>query len=54
MLWLGIYFTGFDVVHWLVYIPAVMALFAFATGICPGQIMICKRRELFKKLKAKR
>jgi len=54
MLWLGIYFTGFDVVHWLVYIPAVMALFAFVTGICPGQIMICKRRELFKKLKAKR
>lgn len=53
MLWAGIYFTGFDVVHWLIYVPAVMSVFAFATGFCPGQIMICKRRELFKKWRDK-
>jgi len=53
MLWVGIYLTGFSVVHWLIYIPATMAVFALVTGICPGQIMICKRREWFKKLKTK-
>ncbi len=52
MLWIGIYLTGFDVVHWLIYVPATMAVFAFITGICPGQIMICKRREWFKKLRS--
>jgi len=40
MLWSGIYFTGFGVVHWLIYIPAVMALFAFSTGLCPGMFLI--------------
>ena len=54
MLWIGIYLTGFDVVHWLVYVPAVMAVFAFVTGICPGQIMICKRRDFFKKLRSQK
>ena len=52
MLWIGIYLTGFDVVHWLIYVPATMAVFAFATGICPGQVLICKRREWFKKLRS--
>ena len=40
MLWIGIYLTGFDVIHWLVYIPAVMSVFAFATGLCPGMFLI--------------
>ena len=40
MLWIGIYFTGFDVVHWLIYIPAVMSVFAFITGLCPGMFLI--------------
>lgn len=47
MLWSGIYLTGFNVVHWLIYIPATMALFAFVFGACPGMLMICKRREWF-------
>lgn len=49
MLWIGIYLTGFDVVHWLIYIPAILALFALFTGICPGMLFICKRREWFRK-----
>ena len=40
MLWIGIYLTGFDVVHWLIYIPAVMSVFAFITGLCPGMFLI--------------
>lgn len=49
MLWTGIYLTGFGVVHWLIYIPATLALFAYATGRCPGMYLICRRREWFKK-----
>ncbi|MCH9741011.1 MAG: hypothetical protein K0U38_09265 [Epsilonproteobacteria bacterium] len=40
MLWIGIYLTGFDVVHWLIYVPAIFALFAFLTGLCPGMFLI--------------
>ncbi len=40
MLWLGIYFTGFEVVNVLIYIPAVMSVFAFVTGLCPGMMLI--------------
>lgn len=47
MLWIGIYLTGFDKVHWLIYVPAVMAVFAFATGLCPGRWFICRRAEWF-------
>lgn len=35
-LWLGIWHTGFSVASWILYIPAVMFVFAGATGICPG------------------
>ena len=38
VLWLGIYLTGFDVVHWVLYLPAVFFIFAAVTGICPGII----------------
>lgn len=40
MLWLGIYFTGFESTHFLIYIPAVMSVFAFVTGLCPGMLLI--------------
>ena len=40
MLWIGIYFTGFGIVHWLIYIPAVMSVFALVTGLCPGMFLI--------------
>lgn len=36
VIWGGIALTGFQVVHWLLYIPAVMLVFAAVTGICPG------------------
>ena len=49
MLWTGIWLTGFDVVHWLIYIPAVMSVFALLTGMCPGMYLICKRQELFRR-----
>jgi len=51
MLWLGIYLTGFDVVHWLIYLPAVLSVFALVTGLCPGIYLGCKRAELFRKIR---
>lgn len=39
VIWLGIWLTGFSVVHWLLYIPAVFFCFAAITGICPGLII---------------
>ena len=38
VLWLGIWLTGFGVVHWLLYVPATFLIFAALTGICPGVI----------------
>ena len=40
MLWIGIYLTGFELVHWLIYVPAVMSVFASTTGLCPGMLLI--------------
>ncbi len=36
IVYLGIYLSGYDNVHWLLYIPVAALLFAGATGICPG------------------
>lgn len=38
VLWGGITLTGFQQVHWLLYIPAVFFIFAAMTGFCPGLI----------------
>ena len=40
MLWIGIYLTGFELVHWLIYLPAVMSIFASVTRLCPGMLLI--------------
>ncbi len=32
----GIWLTGFNNVHWLLYVPAAMLAFAGAVGFCPG------------------
>jgi hypothetical protein len=32
----GIWLTGFDKVHWFLYVPVVALTFAGITGICPG------------------
>ena len=42
LIWLGIYLTGFSVVHWLLYIPPAGLTFAAITGICPSQIAVFK------------
>ena len=36
VIFLGIWLTGFNVVHWLLYFPPVVMGFAAVTGICPG------------------
>jgi len=33
---LGIWLTGFDKAHWLLYVPVVFFYLAAVTGICPG------------------
>ncbi len=40
MLWTGIYLTGFEQVSWLLYLPAFLSVFALATGLCPGMMLI--------------
>ena len=39
---LGIWLTGINNVHWLLYIPPAALLFAGITGICPGMILFKK------------
>jgi hypothetical protein len=38
----GIWLSGYDHVHWLLYIPPVALLFAGITGICPGYVLFTK------------
>ena len=38
VLWAGIWLTGLDEAHWLLYLPATFFLFAAITGICPGLV----------------
>ncbi len=38
----GIWLTGFDKAHWVLYLPPVFLLFAAITGICPGLIFWSK------------
>ena len=35
---LGIWMAGFYKVHWLLYMPVALLVFAGVTGICPGLI----------------
>ncbi|MCW8928880.1 MAG: hypothetical protein OQL19_01425 [Gammaproteobacteria bacterium] len=39
---LGIYFTGWETVHWTLYLPVVMLIFAGISGICPGLLLYKK------------
>ena len=36
VIWLGIWLTGFDTVHWVLFLPAITLIFGAVTGICPG------------------
>lgn len=38
----GIWLSGWDQVHWLLYAPTAMLVFAGTTGICPGLILYHK------------
>ena len=38
IVFIGIWLTGFDKVHWFLYFPVVVLSFAGITGICPGLI----------------
>ncbi len=38
----GIGLTGWDKVHWFLYLPSAMLVFAGVTGICPG-LMLYKK-----------
>lgn len=39
LLGVGIFLSGWQQVHWLLYLPPVMLVFAGVTGICPGLII---------------
>ena len=45
VLWLGLWLTGLEVVHWVLYLPAVFFAFSAVTGICPGLIVF---KEVFR------
>jgi hypothetical protein len=48
IIWLGLWLTGFEQAHWLLFVPAVFFAFAAITGICPGMIIsrwLFPRRE---------
>ncbi|MBF0125345.1 MAG: hypothetical protein HQL60_08415 [Magnetococcales bacterium] len=42
MIVVGIFLTGFAVVHWFLYVPAAALAFAAITGICPGLMVLRK------------
>lgn len=37
--WFGIWLSGFNTIHWLLYVPSAFLTFAGVTGICPGLII---------------
>ena len=43
---LGIWLTGYDIVHWVLYLPPAFFIFAAVTGICPGMFF---SRQIFGK-----
>jgi ABC-type polysaccharide/polyol phosphate export permease len=51
LMWSGIWLTGFDVVHWLLYLPATFFMIAAVTGICPGMIFF---QEVFREPEVKK
>ncbi len=36
LIWIGIWLSGYNTVHWVLYLPAIALTFAAVTGICPG------------------
>lgn len=42
LIMIGIWLTGFDRVHWFLYLPVAALIFAGVTGICPGYLLYKK------------
>jgi len=38
----GIYLSGYQSVHWFLYVPPALLIFAGITGVCPGLIFLKK------------
>jgi len=45
LLWVGIWLTGFQQVHWILYLPATFFLISAVTGVCPGMLFF---KEVFR------
>ena len=41
----GIWLTGLNVAHWVLFLPAIFLIFAGITGICPSLII---NKKIFK------
>ena len=39
LIWVGLWLTGINSVHWVLFLPAAFLTFAGITGICPGLIL---------------
>lgn len=42
LLWAGIYLSGFALVSWLLYLPAIGLTLGAVLGICPSQLAVFK------------
>jgi len=51
VIWTGIWLTGFEKVHWFLYLPATFFLVSAVTGICPGMIFF---KEVFREKHSQR
>lgn len=45
LIFLGIWLTGLNVAHWVLFLPAIFLVFAGITGICPSLII---NKKIFK------
>ena len=44
-IFLGIWLSGLNVAHWVLFLPAIFLIFAGITGICPSLII---NKKIFK------
>lgn len=42
LIWLGMFLTGFNNTHWVLYLPAIGTAFAGLSGICMGAALFSK------------
>lgn len=40
LVWVAMFITGLQNIHWLFYLPAVFATLGGVTGYCPGMILM--------------